>query len=300
MAAAQRILGENGDVEPPTYEGSAADTRIRIAVLERGREGERERESRRQRAGRDGAIQRRGNREGERERVRGGPSGNVNGSQGNGSRAVPSGRSNHENRSQRPRPQASTSLGERLMGYLGRRRPAAVPVPAVQQQTRMRRERDVPTPVQQTRRRERDLPPLPRTTRQISLSLGGTGPGPVVRQGRISPRTSPTTRSSPRPSSATRSSPSPRPSAAATRPIQRSSPTVPSGSKFPAAVPARKPLPVSARRGSGEGSISTRTRSASLRPTPTLADRAIERYPGLCGESESEAVTDESEAGTDD
>ena len=284
MAAAQRILGENGDVEPPTYEGSAADTRIRIAVLERGREGERERESRRQRAGRDGAIQRRGEREGERERVRGGPSG----------------RSNHAGRPQRPRPQASTSLGERLMGYLGRRRPAAVPVPAVQQQTRMRRERDVPTPVQQTRRRERDLPPLPRTTRQISLSLGGTGPGPVVRQGRISPRTSPTTRSSPRPSSATRSSPSPRPSAAATRPIQRSSPTVPSGSRFPAAVPARKPLPMSARRGSGEGSISTRTRSASLRPTPTLADRARERYPGLCGESESEAVTDESEAGTDD
>ena len=52
MAAAQRILGENGDVEPPTYEGSAADRRIRGAVLERGREGERERESRRQRGGR--------------------------------------------------------------------------------------------------------------------------------------------------------------------------------------------------------------------------------------------------------
>lgn len=254
-AAAQRILGENGDVSPPPYEGSAEDAAVRLAVLEVGREGERER-------------QRRGNREGERENQR------RVGQSSEERRERERRQQLREDRRQQEGQGGNGADGGFLRSILRRRQGGAPAAPAAAAAA---------------------LHQAPAPRNRVTLSLGGEGRGPVVMQGRVSPRTSPTMRSGLRTSSTSKSASRTSPT---TRSDPRTSPTSRPSPRFPTGVPPRKPVPTRATQSSGnglanrgagimltrrerilstrsdEGSVSTRTRSNVRQRTTSDGDHS--------------------------
>jgi len=251
-------------VSPPPYEGSAEDAAIRLAVLEVGREGERER-------------QRRGKREGERENQR------RVGQSSEERRGMERRRQLREDRRRQEGQGGSGADGGFLRSILRRTQRDAAAAPAA----------------------AATLHQAPAPRNRVTLSLGGEGRGPVVMQGRVSPRTSPTMRSglrtSPTSRSASRTSPTNRSdprTSPTTRSAPRTSPTSRPSQRFPTGVPPRKPVPTRAMQSSGnglanqgagiiltrrerilstrsdEGSVSTRTRSNVRQRTMSDGDHS--------------------------